>query len=108
MEKLNEVIEFVAHRVMFSRVFTDGYNSPTIRSIDHYSNVDECIKTYQEGNRGYTIPDCYLPYFAVQHHRLGIDVTTTEIETTKVPYSKLKAACQAIWDREKSNQLTLF
>lgn len=105
MDKLNEVIEFVAHRVMHSRCVI---GSP-ILAVHHFDSVDECIENHRGGGRGYTLPDEFLPYFLVEHHRAGFDVVKTKtIETTMVPRSRLKAACQAIWDRERSNQLTLF
>lgn len=51
MEKLNEVIEFVAHRVMFSRLRT-GNGSETVRALDYFASVDECIENHRGNGHG--------------------------------------------------------
>jgi hypothetical protein len=107
MEKINEVIEFVARRVMYSRCV---FGKPTM-AVHHFNSVDECIENHQKGGHGYTLPDEFLPYFLVEHHYRGAGfevVKTKTLETTIVPRSRLKAACKVIWDRERAKQLTLF
>lgn len=103
---MNEVIEYAARRVMFSRWRKmDGSLTPP--SIEYHSTIDECIDACAKS--GYSLPDCFLPYFFVCHETNHIElVKIGGLEAVKVSKSKFRAACQAVWDKHKSTQLTLF
>lgn len=98
MEKLSEVIEYAAMRALWK------WNA-----INEFDTVEEAIDYSIALDWGYTLPDCFRPYWFVSHRRSYTEIYTSEPrEVIKVSNSSLMKACKSIWDREKSNQLTLF
>lgn len=76
---------------------------------ERYESVEECYQDFVSTERGYTLPDFYLPYFLCSHRKNHVEITKTQtLETTIIKKPDIIRACEVIWQKERGVQLSLF